>query len=134
MAKAKTRAVNPVLQTVPTKYFDVKFDGKVITGKSNMGSKAFEKDPVLFSSSPSLMAIRLAMDFEPKSITKFMSIADGYGEPGLFPGGYDWSGIRDSSPTAVTSMFGTAKRILKNYRANLTEMGLPPLVVDALTK
>lgn len=33
------------------------------------------------------------------------SLQDGYGEPGyLPPQGYDWSGIRDSSPEAIDLM------------------------------
>lgn len=34
------------------------------------------------------------------------SCSDGYGEPGYVPEqGYDWSGIRDSSPAAVDAMW-----------------------------
>lgn len=34
------------------------------------------------------------------------SLADGYGAPGTIPEqGYDWSGVRDSSPAAVARMF-----------------------------
>lgn len=33
------------------------------------------------------------------------TLADGYGEPGLIPEqGYDWSGVRDSTPAAVRAM------------------------------
>jgi hypothetical protein len=39
--------------------------------------------------------------------------SDGYGEPGLIPPqGYDWSGIRDSSPAAIERMFDVVKRAL----------------------
>lgn len=34
------------------------------------------------------------------------SLQDGYGEPGAMPAqGYDWSGIRDSSPEAITAIY-----------------------------
>jgi hypothetical protein len=33
-------------------------------------------------------------------------LSDGYGEPGYIPvQGYDWSGIRDSSPAAIDAMY-----------------------------
>lgn len=34
------------------------------------------------------------------------SLADGYGAPGTIPAqGYDWSGVRDSSPAAVRAIY-----------------------------
>lgn len=41
-----------------------------------------------------------------KLFRKVWSFSDGYGEPGFIPvQGYDWSGIRDSTPEAVEAMF-----------------------------
>lgn len=38
-------------------------------------------------------------------ISRIYALSDGYGEVGLIPEqGYDWSGIRDSSPQAVAAM------------------------------
>ena len=40
------------------------------------------------------------------SAARIWSESDGYGERGLVPDqGYDWSGIRDSSPAAIERMF-----------------------------
>lgn len=37
--------------------------------------------------------------------------SDGYGEPGYVPAqGYDWSGIRDSSPEAIDAMYEVIER------------------------
>lgn len=46
---------------------------------------------------------------------------DGYGAPGQTPvQGWDWSGIRDSSPKAVSNMANTIRQILEKY--NITEI------------
>lgn len=38
------------------------------------------------------------------------SLSDGYGEPGLIPSqGYDWSGVRDSSPAAIRAMWNATR-------------------------
>jgi hypothetical protein len=43
--------------------------------------------------------------------------SDGYGEPGYIPcQGYDWSGIRDSSPEAIDAMHAVALRIIKRMK------------------
>lgn len=42
----------------------------------------------------------------PAALDLIWSLSDGYGEPGFIPSqGYDWSGIRDSSTTAIEAMF-----------------------------
>jgi len=61
------------------------------------------------------------------------SLADGYGEAGLFPSGYDWSGIRDSSDMSKILMAETAMRILAPYTKTLTAIGLPAALVADLT-
>lgn len=39
-------------------------------------------------------------------LTETWALQDGYGEPGIDPPqGWDWSGIRDSSPAAIKRMF-----------------------------
>jgi hypothetical protein len=112
------------------KYANVVYNPKTghIEGLENNGSG---QPTDRFSAIISLFAIRLAMDVEPKSIGLFMSIADGYGSPGFFPGGYDWSGIRDSSDQAIDKMFERARQILFLRRLMLAEIGLPrPLLLD----
>lgn len=42
------------------------------------------------------------------------NLQDGYGTPGFTPSqGFDWSGIRDSSPETKTAMEAEVKRLLK---------------------
>lgn len=49
-------------------------------------------------------AIRKA--WEDGHITALYALADAYGEQGLVPEqGYDWSGVRDSSPAALAQMY-----------------------------
>jgi hypothetical protein len=116
-----------------TKYADVKYDSRnKIEGLTNMGFG--EKVDVKFSASPDLMAVSLAMELDGSSITLFMRLADGYGTPGYFPGGYDWSGIRDSTPAAIERMFIAAKKILNPHKGQLVEMGLPGKLVKDLTE
>ena len=93
-----------------------------------------DKVDMRFSASPDLLAVALAMEIEGSSIMTFMRFADGYGHPGSFPAGYDWSGIRDSTPKAVERMFSMAKRILSPHRAKLVEMGLPGKLVKDITE
>ena len=111
-------------------YRNVKFDPRKLTieGEQTIG-RSFCK----FSACIELMAISLAMEVLPRSISTFMSFADGYGEPGCFPGGYDWSGIRDSSKPAVKKMFFAARHILDNHKPVLFKMGLPKNLVAVLS-
>jgi len=112
-------------------YAKVTYDRKTghIEGLTNMGRG---KPHILFSATISLFAISQAMDLEPNSIGRFMDIADGYGEPGFFPCGYDWSGIRDSSESSVAKMFQRAKEILYVRRLALAEIGLPATLIKDL--
>jgi len=48
-----------------------------------------------------LMVIKKALD-NPRVFKKIWALQDGY--PGVPPQGYDWSGIRDSSPEAIGRM------------------------------
>lgn len=49
--------------------------------------------------------ISIERDPSGNNLVRIMRLADGYGEPGFFPGGYDWSGIRDSSQESVEAMY-----------------------------
>lgn len=55
---------------------------------------------------PMLKDLRRAWETaSPEAFAILWSLSDGYGEPGLIPPqGYDWSGIRDSSPAAIRAM------------------------------
>jgi hypothetical protein len=107
-------------------YTDVKYKPATgeITGRRN-NSLNFSADIHLFS-------VSLAIELEPKSLRTFMKLADGYGSPGYFPGGYDWSGIRDSTPEAHIDMDTKARAILSEYRLNLEKAGLPKRLVSHL--
>ena len=115
-----------------SKYANVKYDRCTgeIEGDTNMGiGNAMYK----FSAGVKLLAVNLAMEVEPQTIVQFMSLADGYGEAGLFPSGYDWSGIRDSSDMSKILMAELAQRILAPYTKTLTAIGLPAALVADLT-
>jgi hypothetical protein len=114
------------------KYEAVQYSGGEITGKTNMG---FEGPcDTSFAWGLSLFAVNLAMELLPNSITQFMSVADGYGIAGYFPGGYDWSGIRDSSPKAVAAMLVMARMVLSHFKGRMPEMGLPANLIKDLTE
>lgn len=121
------------------RYSEVKYEaasGK-IEGRTNMGSESYNlnSNPVLFSANIKLLAIRIAMDVESRMIRRFMNEADGYGQRGSFPSGYDWSGIRDSSEASVAKMFEIAKGILGAHEQELLNAGLPQeLVNDMIVK
>lgn len=84
-----------------------------------------------FASSPNLFLVSLAMDLMPDSLMKFMALADGYGMKGYFPGGYDWSGIRDSSQEARVEMGDYARVLLRKYPdSRFLDVGLPQEVID----
>ena len=55
---------------------------------------------------PMLRAIHQAVYVEGKFLEETWALQDGYGEPGVIPDqGWDWSGIRDSSPAAIKRMY-----------------------------
>lgn len=60
---------------------------------------------VKFSGWPPLMKIRYAIEHGPTNVqNNIIAFSDGYGEPGYMPGGFDWSGIRDSTVHAIKCM------------------------------
>lgn len=113
-------------------YKDVTFNPEMnkISGLSSITADG--EPECRFTASLNLFAIMLAMDLKPSSIADFMNMADGYGERGYFPGGYDWSGIRDSSKESVTEMFCHARVILQGYEVQLKNMGFPEDLCKAL--
>jgi hypothetical protein len=52
----------------------------------------------------------------PESVNEAIwDLSDGYGEPGYIPEqGYDWSGIRDSTPEAISAMAEVARDWLES--------------------
>ena len=102
----------PLKTPKPWEYRNIKFDAATgrIEGEKRGGY--FPDEWILFSAGRTLFMIDMAMELFPKSIRQFMSFADGYGEPGYFPGGYDWSGIRDSSAQAKALMLTLAEKLL----------------------
>ena len=55
---------------------------------------------------PMLAIIKEAYDEGGALKVLIYSLQDGYGEPGFIPEqGYDWSGVRDSTPKAVQEMY-----------------------------
>lgn len=55
---------------------------------------------------PMLDVIHRTVYVEGRLLTETWELQDGYGEPGVMPPqGWDWSGIRDSSPAAIKRMY-----------------------------
>lgn len=55
---------------------------------------------------PLFKVIAQTVYVEGRYLTETWELQDGYGEPGVMPSqGWDWSGIRDSSPAAIKRMY-----------------------------
>lgn len=55
-----------------------------------------------------------------KYLEETWNLQDGYGEPGFNPiQGWDWSGIRDSTPFAIESMYWKIRELQKQEVATL---------------
>lgn len=55
---------------------------------------------------PMLKVIHRTVYIEGRYLEETWELQDGYGEPGVMPPqGWDWSGIRDSSPAAIKRMY-----------------------------
>lgn len=88
-------------------YFDVTIadDGTLLGRRQWTGSST----AVPFESSLRMMWIDIASDTD--AADDIWDLQDGYGEPGYTPEqGWDWSGIRDSTPEAKTRMLAVARR------------------------
>lgn len=82
-----------------------------------------------FSAWLPLLRIDMAMA-NARAFDAIWALQDGYGEAGYEPAqGYDWSGIRDSSPEAVAAMERVAKQYVPD-EVLFTRLGLsqPTLV------
>lgn len=88
------------------RYRNVTVKGREISGEHNKYGSWMK-----FSGTVSLMRIGAVLDKHPRTIRAFMALADGYGSPGFFPSGYDWSGIRDSSKATIKAMEALAVRL-----------------------
>lgn len=93
------------------KYRKIVIRGNTVNGETNEFGSWMK-----FSGTKALLTISYCMNLQPKTITRFMQLADGYGEPGFFPAGYDWSGIRDSSAAARAAMYKLAIKLLGNTK------------------
>lgn len=115
------------------KYAEVKYDEKTgrIEGLSNLGLGG--EPTCKFVGKLQLFAIDLAMMLE-GNLGAFMKLADGYGAPGFFPSGYDWSGIRDSSDLAKGKMFVLAVLTLDSHFDKLAAIGIPAELAAAMTE
>lgn len=61
-----------------------------------------------------LLRIDWACEFD-AAADRIWDLQDGYGEPGFTPcQGWDWSGIRDSSPEAIAQMDAVASEFVSN--------------------
>lgn len=70
-----------------------------------------------FSGIPALMKIHHIQSVVADSTERFWQIQDGYGPRGFTPEqGYDWSGIRDSSPAALREMEALADQYAVHYQ------------------
>lgn len=92
---------------MPHQYLDVTLadDGTLL------GKRAWREGaaPVSFQAPLSLMWIDVAS--ETAAADDIWDLQDGYGEPGYTPDqGWDWSGIRDSTPEATVRMLAIARR------------------------
>lgn len=105
-----------MLESQP-KYKNVTVNGDHIEGQELISGR--EPFYVLFSASEKLLKIRTAFYEGSNYIAKKLyDLQDGYGEQGFVPvQGYDWSGIRDSSPAAINAMVQVAEQWAKrNHR------------------
>lgn len=87
-------------------YHDVTREGDVIEGWYSYDDEAAR---TAFSANWSLFRIDEASGRSDEAARRIWDLQDGYGEPGYTPEqGWDWSGIRDSSPEAVVAMDAVA--------------------------
>lgn len=89
-------------------YRNVAVAGALVTGEYRSGNTW-----VRFEADRDLLFIHDVIDSKPLALSEVWALQDGYGESGCTPPqGYDWSGIRDSSPGARRAMFLAAKQHL----------------------
>jgi hypothetical protein len=88
-------------------YRRVEIHGETIKGEMALGGGWCQ-----FEGWGPLMRIRYAVDHGPRTVAEELcGMQDGYGEPGWMPpGGWDWSGFRDSTLEAITAMDEVATR------------------------
>lgn len=114
-------------------YKNVKFNPK---SGSIKGKEKFDNDKywIDFSAELKLFSIDKAMDYPGPSFKRMAKLADGFGAPGYFPSGWDWSAVRDSSPEAIDAMFKIAQEVLAGKLDDLKRLGLPEKLIQAMTK
>lgn len=82
----------------------VEADG-IIRGEYTQAPETATSSWMRFSANRELLQISEAMERHEGLYELVWLLQDGYGEPGFTPPqGWDWSGIRDSSPDAIRSM------------------------------
>lgn len=103
-------------QTELPEYRNVTFDPVTQTLKGEHLMPAVGDRPPRyynFSADLSFAWIRHACVVSERAIRMIWSEQDGYGAAGFTPAqGWDWSGIRDSSPAAIDRMLDTAKQFV----------------------
>jgi hypothetical protein len=73
-----------------------------------------------FGANLELFVIKLVYNLGGEAAERLWAIQDGYGYPGLTPPqGYDWSGIRDSSPPAIELMCQIAREYVTADQVNV---------------
>ena len=93
------------------RYRELKCNSRSISGERTESNGHWAK----FHIAPNLFLVSLAIDLKPETIPEFMAMADGFGERGLFPSGFDWTGVRDSSQAAKVEMGNHARRTLARF-------------------
>lgn len=105
-----------------TIYRNVTREGDTVEGEESFdGGERW----IRFSANWSLFRIREALwssqpgEPEGHAYRRIWALQDGYGEPGTTPvQGYDWSGIRDSSPEAIAAMNAVAAEYVTDEDIN----------------
>lgn len=99
-------------------YREVTRDGEQIAGKQRWAHSS-SSTWVGFEAQWTLLKIHAACE-APLAAEAIWANQDGYGAPGTTPAqGWDWSGIRDSSPEAIARMYDIATEFISD--AELSE-------------
>lgn len=111
------------MSTLTKTYRDVKFD----EGSTTQFSGEYSRDGETwygFAATMSLHHIHVACMDSDEAAERIWEHQDGYGSPGYYPAqGWDWSGIRDSSPNAIATMWSIAREYVSDAEI-LSELGL----------
>lgn len=106
-------------------YRNCRREGDTITGEKRLNVDPSDSPWYRFEGTLDLLRINEALFTNDESFGRIWDLQDGYGEAGFTPPqGYDWSGIRDSSPEGRARMDEVAREYVTD--ADLMELfGLP---------